>query len=116
MSILFSLLFPARRLPGRGARALAFSLALLLAVLVVAIAGHHHDAGEAAHACAVCALAIDELPGPSSLPPIVPGTPAQSYLLLCVLACAGQYRRLALLPPSCGPPTILSRHPFHAAA
>lgn len=129
MSSLLSILVPARRQPcrartlpaapplrGRWVRALAFSLAVLLSCLVVAIAGHHHDAGADTHACAICALVIDELPGASSLPPIVPGVPAQSYLLLCVLVYACQYRRPVLLPPSCGPPLPLSCHPLHAAA
>jgi len=114
--MLISPLFSVRRQPGRWARALAFSLAVLLSVLVVAIAGHHHDAGTDTHACAVCALAIDELPGSSSLPPVVPGTPAQSYWLLSVLLVVCQYRRPVLLPPSCGPPAPPSRRPLHAAA
>lgn len=95
--------------PRRGwTRVLAFGLAAMLALILVATAGHHHDRKIEAHACSVCAMLMDELPGADGLPPVVAGALVQSYLLLGALVYVCLYRRPLLMPPGRGPPACPS--------
>lgn len=90
-------------------RVLAFGMAAMLALILVATAGHHHDRKVEAHACSVCAMLMDEVPNADDgLPPLVAGLLAQSYLLLGALVYVCLYCRPPLMPPSCGPPACPS--------
>jgi hypothetical protein len=89
-------------------RVFAFGLAAMLALILVAAAGHHHDRKIDAHACSVCAMLMDEVPAADGLPPVVAGTLVQSYVLLGAVVYVCWYRSALLLPPSCGPPACPS--------
>ena len=87
-------------------RAFVVALALLLTLALVDAATHHHNSRVETHACVVCSIMMDELPGAPSLPSPLAFVPALFYLVLAAGACACVQRFTVVLPPICGPPEI----------
>lgn len=86
-------------------RAFVLGLALALTLALVDAATHRHDNPVDTHACAVCSILMDELPGAPGLPPLTAQAVAVYYLVLAAGICVCVQRFPVMLPPICGPPS-----------
>lgn len=108
----FSLVDSTRSRVQRGwMRAFVLGLALALTLALVDAATHHHDNQVDTHACAVCSILMDELPGAPGLPPVAAPAMAVYYLVLAAGICVCVPRFPVMLPPICGPPLTLRATP-----
>jgi hypothetical protein len=85
-------------------RAFVLGLALTLTLALVDAATHHHNSPVETHACVVCSILIDELPGAPGLPAAVAHVVTLCYLVLVSGASVCAPRCPVALPPICGPP------------
>lgn len=85
-------------------RAFVLGLALTLTLALVDAATHHHNSRVETHACVVCSIMMDELPGAPNLPSPLAFVPALYYVVLAACTCVFLQRFTVVLPPICGPP------------